>query len=149
MADTIKRVQEMIKALSSKGKGPGGITALVQMLQHSDRETEKQILNAIDSQYPDLAEKLRKAYFTFEDLVQMEDNVLKRALEEVHRTTLAVALKGTSQTLQDKVFHNLSARGVKLLQEDMEFMGPKPRSLVEEAQREVTKTLRKWRNVIL
>lgn len=149
MVDMTHRIQEMIQSLSQKGGGPGGINALVQMLGQVDRETERRILQTLDKQNPQLAKELREKHFAFEDLMKMEDRVLQRALEGVHRSTLALALKGTSADLQDKVFRNLSKHVAALIREEMEILGPKPKLLVDEAQREATKELRRWKNVIL
>lgn len=149
MVDPLQRIQEMIRALSQKGGGPGGISALVNMLGQVDRETEKRILQTLDKQSPALAKEVREQFFTFEDLVKMENRVLQKALENVHRSTLALALKGTSDELQAKVFQNLSKHAATRVREEMEILGPKPRLLVEEAQREMTKELRRWKNVIL
>ncbi len=149
MADSYDKVKELMQAFHQKGKSPGGVSALVQMLGNLDRKTEKHILKTLQKQNPKLAEEVKEAYFTFEDLLELEDAVLKKALQEVHRTTLTVALKGTSEDIQEKVFRNLSQRAARNVKEDMEFMGPKPISLIEEAQKEVTKVLRRWKNVIL
>ncbi len=149
MTDESKRIKEMRQALSSKAKGPGGVQALIQMLGRVDRDTEKHILDALDKQNPSLAGELRKKYFSFEDIMHMEDSVLLRALSDVHRTTLALALKGTPFELQDKVFRNLSKRAAEMVKDEMDVMGPKHKSLVEEAQREVTKEIRRWKDVIL
>jgi len=58
-------------------------------------------------------------------------------------------LKGTPDSLREKVFHNLSSRAAELLKDDMDRLGPKPRHVVEAAQREVTKSLQYWKDVIL
>lgn len=140
---------QMLKVLAAKKKSPGGVEALVKMLSTMDRDTEKHILDSLKSQNPSLYQEICEKYFTFEDLMAMDDKVLKRALSEVHRTTLAVALKGTPEELREKVFRNLSDRGAMLLKEDMELLGPKPKAVVQLAQREVTKVLKHWKDVIL
>jgi flagellar motor switch protein FliG len=149
MADLSLRIQEMMNALSKKRGGAGGVNALAKMLGQLDRETEQRILQTLDNQNPQLAKEVRDQYFVFEDLMKMEDGVLQRALGDIHRSTLALALKGTPAELQDKVFRNLSKRAAVLIREDMEMMGPKPRVLVEAAQREAAQELRRWKNVIL
>jgi len=149
MVDMTRRIQEMIQALSQKGGGPGGTNALVQMLGQVDRETERRIMKNLDQQNPQLAKEVREKHFSFEDLMKMEDRVLQRALADVHRSTLALALKGTSAEFQEKIFRNLSKHTAALIQEEMEILGPKPRLLVDEAQREAAKELRRWKNVIL
>ncbi len=149
MVDQYDKVKEMLKAFSQKGDSPGGISSLIQMLSQLDRKTEKHLLATLKQQDPKLAEELKKQYFCFEDLIELDDAVLKKALNEVHRTTLTLALKGTDDMVKRKILQNLSQRAARNIEEDMELMGPKPVQLVEEAQREVTKVLRRWRNVIV
>lgn len=149
MNDVNRRILEMLKAFKQKGKPPGGVDALVQMLERMDRRSEQQILQAIRTQNPELWEELKEKYFTFEDLLMMKDAVLRKALEEIHRTTLTVSLIGVPENIREKIFHNLSQRAAMRVKEDIELLGAKPRTLVEEAQREVTRVLRRWRKVIL
>ncbi len=54
--------------------------------------------------------------------------------------TLLLALKTASETVKNKIFGNLSARAVQMLQEDMEVMGPTKLSDVEKAQSQITQT---------
>lgn len=149
MTDQTARIKEMLSALSKQGNSKKGLQTLIGMLGKMDRQTEQAIMRTIGQQNPDLAESLRKQYFTFEDLVSMDDALLKRAFEEVHRSTLAASLKGQPQPVRDKVLLNLSPRAAAMLEDDMDAMGPQPRHVVEEAQREVTEVLKRWRNVIL
>lgn len=149
MSDQIKRVQEMIKALSSNKKSPGGLAALAGMLSQMDRQTERRILDAVEKEDPELAKKLQKHHFAFEDMVRLDDAVVKKALSQVHRSTLALALKGADEPIRQKVYKNLSKNAAEDLQYDMGIMGPKPRSMVEEAQEEVTAVLRGMKNLIL
>jgi flagellar motor switch protein FliG len=149
MTDYMDRVAEMLKALNQKGSSPGGVTALVQLLSRLDRQSERQILEGLKHQNPKLADEIREQYFTFEDMLTLDDKVMKRALGEISRNTLSLALKGTTDAIQSKVLRNLSQRAARMLKEDMDLMGPQPKSLVEAAQQEVTAALRRWKNVIL
>lgn len=74
----------------------------------------------------------------------MEDANVQRALQEVKRDTLAMALKGTPVEVRDKVMRNLSPGAAQLLSDEIDYLGPQRRSKVEEAQREVTAALRRW-----
>ena len=149
MNDQVSRVTEMLKSLSKKGKNPGGLAPLLQMLNSMDRGSEQHIIAAIKQQHPQLAKQLEDQYFSFEDIVKLDDKLVKRALEEVHKTTLALALKGVDATVKMKVMNNLSDRAAQILQDDIDVMGPQPKQLVEDAQREVTKTLRSWKDMIV
>ena len=148
MPDLQARVLEMIKNLSPQKKRPGGISTLTQILKKVDRTTEKQILHSFNRDYPELADELQKKYFTFEDLVFMEDIVLQKVFREIKTSTWAMALKGTSDALKDKVFQNLSKHAGDMIREEMEAIGPKPKSKVEAAQREIATLLLRWKDVI-
>lgn len=145
----LKRVQQMIQAISQKGSSPGGLRVLVGMLRQVDRETERYILKEISLKNPDLARQLNEAYFTFEDILTLEDRAIQQALSEVDRKTLAMALKGVPEAILGKVTNNLSPRAAQLLLDEIEYLGPQPRSKVEDAQRQVTEALQRWRNAIL
>jgi len=54
-----------------------------------------------------------------------------------------MALKGASDELKDKFFSNLSERAAKMIQEDLEIMGPVRVSDVENAQRTIVKEVRR------
>lgn len=147
--DNTRRIQEMIAAFSHKGKSPGGIRTLIQMLNRLDRTTEKLILKGIARQDPELADRIRSEYLTFEDMISIEDRAVQQALSEVDRETLALSLKGTNPDIQGKVLRNLSKGAADLLRDEIDYMGPQPRSKVEEAQKTVTEALRRWYRIVM
>lgn len=149
MSDQTARIKEMINTLSKPGKKADGLKRLIGMLQMMDRRTEQTILRDIERLDPSIARELRDNYFTFENVVDMDDALVKRALDDVHRSTLAAALRGASPAVRDKFLSNLSPRGAALVEDDMEAMGGQPPHIVDEAQREVETALKRWRNVIL
>ena len=56
---------------------------------------------------------------------------------------LAVALKGSTEQVQNAIFNNLSKRLAAMIKEDMEFMGPVRMKDVEEAQQKIVNIIRK------
>lgn len=60
----------------------------------------------------------------FEKLAEMADRFIQKILREVDSRDLAVALKGASARMQEKVCSNMSNRAAMLLKEDMDYMGP-------------------------
>ncbi|MDR5704208.1 MAG: FliG C-terminal domain-containing protein, partial [Armatimonadota bacterium] len=56
---------------------------------------------------------------------------------------LALAMKGASPELRQKLFSNMSQRAAEMLKEDMEFMGPVRVRDVEEAQQRIVNVVRK------
>ena len=61
--------------------------------------------------------------FVFEDIVTLNGRSIQRFLREVDNSQLAVALKGTSEQVQNIIFSNMSKRMAEMIKEDIEYMG--------------------------
>ncbi len=120
----------------------GGIDALVEIINRVDRGTERNILETLEEQDPELAEEIKKRLFVFEDIIALDDRSLQRILREVEMKDLALALKGASEELKEKFFRNMSKRAAQMLKEDMEYMGPVRVRDVEEAQQRIVNIVR-------
>jgi len=120
-----------------------GIDALVKILNSLDQQTQSNVLNYLDSQDPRLAEEVRKKMFTFDDLVLLDDRAIQRILREIDTKDLALALKGASEQVKEKMFKNMSQRAREMLQEEMDFMGPVRLRQVEEAQSKIITVVRR------
>jgi len=56
---------------------------------------------------------------------------------------LALALKGASDELKEKIFKNMSKRAAALLKDELEYMGPVRLKDVEEAQQKIINIIRR------
>lgn len=121
----------------------GGVKSLVDILNRVDRATEKTILERLESEDPELAEEVRKRMFVFEDIITLDDASIRRVLREVDTRDLALALKGTSEEVKERILKNMSQRAAEMLQEDIEFLGPVRLREVEEAQQKIVQVIRK------
>ena len=81
--------------------------------------------------------------FVFEDFITLDDRAIQLVLRQVDMKDLALALKGASPELQDKIFHNVSQRAAQMIKEDMEYMGPVRARVVNEAQQKIVNTFRR------
>ncbi len=120
----------------------GGIDAVVAIVNSTDRATERNIMEYLEENDPELAEEIKKRLFVFEDAMRLDDRSLQRVLREVDLKELSLALKGASEDLKAKFFKNMSKRAAEMLQEDMDFMGPVRVKDVEEAQQKVVNVIR-------
>lgn len=120
----------------------GGIESVAEILNRSDRATEKAILDSLEMKDPEVAEQVRELMFVFEDLVHLDDRSVQRVLREVDTKDLALALKGSEDVVQDKIFRNMSERASAMLQDDMEFMGPVRAKDVSEKQTQIVGIIR-------
>lgn len=121
----------------------GGVKTLVDILNRVDRSTEKVILETMEKDDQELAEEVRKRLFVFEDIINLDDTSIRRILREVDTKDLALALKGSSQDVANRIYKNMSQRAGEMLREDIEFLGPIRLRDVEEAQQRIVQVIRR------
>jgi flagellar motor switch protein FliG len=140
----VERVLEKkLSTLSSEDyTTAGGVENIVEILNLVDRASEKQIIEALEDEDPELAEEIKKRMFVFEDIVMLDDRSIQKVMREVDSQELAKALKSVDNEVQDKIFKNMSKRAATMLKEDMEFMGPIRLKDVEEAQQKIVSIIR-------
>ncbi|HEY8532321.1 MAG TPA: flagellar motor switch protein FliG [Micromonospora sp.] len=120
----------------------GGLQPLVEIINRTDRGTERLILEGLEGRDPELAEEVRRRMFMFEDITLLEDRAVQLVLRQVEMTDLATALKGVPDAVRDKVTRNLSERARENLLEEIELLGPVRLRLVEEAQAKIVQVIR-------
>jgi flagellar motor switch protein FliG len=146
--EVVEQVEEVLKrklssVISRDFTSVGGTQFLVNMLTSVDRGTEKQILEYLDGANGELAAEVRKLMFVFDDLVRLDDRSLQRVLREVDSKDLSLAMRGTSEELQERIFRNQSTRAAQALKEEMEIGGPVRLRQVEEAQQRIVNIVRR------
>jgi flagellar motor switch protein FliG len=121
----------------------GGLDPLVNIINRSDRSTERQIVEGLESLDPMLADAIKSKMFMFEDVVSLEDRSIQLVLREVDTAELALALKGVADEVRDKITRNLSERAATNLVEEVELLGAVRLRQVEEAQQNIIRTIRR------
>jgi flagellar motor switch protein FliG len=114
-----------------------GIDLASRLLERLDETVWQTILDDISQGNPELADCIRQRMWLFEDIARMDDQDVATILKNVESSQWATALIGASKELCEKIFKNISKRAAKVLQEDMEDLGPQRVSDVEAAQREI------------
>lgn len=121
----------------------GGLQSIVDILNQVDRSTEKNIIEALERQDPEIAEKVKESMFVFEDIIALDDVAIQRILREVDGKDLALALKGSSEEVSEAIFRNQSKRAAASMKEDIEFLGPVRIADVEKAQTKILAIIRR------
>ncbi len=145
--DLIREVDEVLEkeltSIGKRGQQIGGVSVVAEILNHCDRRTGDNILQFMEESDNDLAEKVRKLMFVFDDLMHVNDQGIRELLKEVRNEELTMALKTAGEDLKGKVFKNLSQRAAQMLQEDIAMMGPARLSEVEAAQQSILNVARR------
>lgn len=133
---------ELETILSGQVTSIGGPKAVAEILNRTGRSTEKAVLERLDAQDPELAEGVRNQMFTFDDIANLSDREIQLILREVDSADLAIALRGSSIEMQNRIFANVSDRVGQMMREEMDFAGPLRLSDVEEVQLRIVQTVR-------
>jgi flagellar motor switch protein FliG len=107
---------------------------MADIFNNLDRSAESRFLAALEERNREAAERIKSLMFTFEDLTRVDGAGIQVLMRAVEKETLALALKGASDTIRDLFFKNLSERAGKMLKEDIAALGPVRLKDVEEAQ---------------
>jgi len=146
--DVIRQVEQALQRKLSTVLQPdelstvGGLEPLVDIINRSDRTTERLILEALEARSPEIAEEIRRRMFMFEDIINLDDRSVQLVLRQVEPSDLATALKGVSEEVRDKVTGNLSERGRENLLEEIDLLGPVKVKMVEESQQKIVSVIR-------
>lgn len=146
--DVVKEVARVTKeklesVIQEEYTASGGVQTLADIINSSDRGTERNILDHLANENEELAEQVRSLLFVFEDILKLDDRSIQLVLKEVDSKDLALALRGSSDEVKDRILANMSQRGSEMLREEMEFMPPQRRRVVEEAQSKVVGAVRR------
>lgn len=120
----------------------GGVQTLVDLLNRSDRATERLIFEGLENFNEELADEVRSRMFVFEDIVTLDDKSVQQVLRQVDSKDLALALKGVREEVRRKILENVSSRAAENLLEEIEMLGPVRLKAVEEAQGAVVRVIR-------
>lgn len=146
--EVVKQIEKnMEKRLSSfvtqDFSNVGGIDVAVEIVNALDRTAEKRILDDIQKTDPDLAEEIKKRMFVFEDILKLDDRSVQMIMREVDTHDLALAIKGTTEEVKNKLMSNMSKRAAALLEDELKYMGPVRVKDVETAQQKIVAIVRK------
>ena len=146
--DVVKQVegvmrQKLANVVQQEYSAAGGVKSLADILNHADRPTERNVLDSLTNTDEELGEEVRRLLFVFEDIVKLDDRSIQLVLREADQKDLALALRGVSDEVKDRILGNMSERGAQMLREEMEFQPPQRKRVVEEAQGRIVAIVRR------
>jgi flagellar motor switch protein FliG len=146
--DIVKEVARLVKnkldsVVQHEYAAAGGVHALAAILNSADRGMERNVLQHLAEASPDVADEVRSLLFVFEDILKLDDRSIQLVLKDVDTKDLALALRGASEEVKERILANMSQRGAEMLREEMEFMPPQRRRVVEEAQTKIVASVRR------
>lgn len=133
----------MSSVMSQQYENAGGVGAVAEILNVIDRATERSLLENLGQEDAELVEEIRRLMFVFDDVAKLSNRDIQALLKNVESSQWAMALKGASEDLREKILSNMSKRASDLLREEMEYLGPVRLSQVEQVQQQIVDVVRR------
>ncbi len=146
--EVIKHVEDglasrMTSVMSQSFENAGGVPSVAEILNVTDRTTERNLLENLAQEDPELVDEIRRLMFVFEDVNKLTDKDVQAVLKNVESAQWAMALKGASEEMKQKILGNMSQRAAQMLEEEMEYLGPVRLTEVESVQQQIVDVIRK------
>ena len=123
-----------------------GIESLVDVLEQMDEKTQDETLQFLATQDVELAEKVRRRFLSFQDILQLPGEELRELAVHVDRELLARSLVKVDEKATNRILNALPDRLAEMVRASLETLDDVPEEEVARARREV---LRKAREVHL
>ncbi len=136
-----KRLSSVVKSQTNQ-VAADGVQTLIEILNRSDRATERSIFEGLEHHNEELADEVRSRMFVFEDIVTLDDRAVQLVLRQVDAKELATALKGVRAEVKQKIMRNMSERAAQNLDEEITLLGAVKMKTVEEAQGSIVRVIR-------
>ena len=135
--------QKLATVVHQEYSAAGGVKSLADILNRADRSTERNVLDSLASTDEELTAEVRRLLFVFDDITKLDDRSIQLVLREADQKDLALALRGVSDEVKQRILSNLSERGAQMLVEEMEYQPPQRKRDIEEAQGRVVAIVRR------
>ncbi|MCH7729066.1 MAG: hypothetical protein IH991_21680, partial [Planctomycetes bacterium] len=132
----------MKNVMSQQLENAGGVASVAEILNVTDRATERALLENLAQEDPDLVDEIRRLMFVFEDIIKLSKQDVQTVLKNVETQQWAMALKSASEELKQTILDNMSQRAATMLNEEMEYLGPVRLSDVENVQQRIVDMIR-------
>ena len=141
-ADAIADLEAVLSLYSGQKAGApeiklGGRNDVAKIVNNLSRPLGEKLLRSLRKKDRLLADAIEEEMFVFDDLAQLDAKALGAILRNVDAEKIALAIKGASELLGDKMLGTLSARAAETIRDDIAEMAQVKRADVDEAQKAV------------
>jgi flagellar motor switch protein FliG len=138
-------VEEIAAALAAELPEPGasggvavdGVARSAALVRELAKETCELLLSDVEAENELLAQEIRQAMYSFEDLKLVDARSMRELLKAVPGDRLTLAIKTASPELVTHIFSGMSKRAAERVREDLELLGAVRLADVEAAQQEI------------
>ena len=120
-----------------------GLRQVADIMNRMNEASANHMLDHFKERDKDLAERIEQQMFVFEHLARLDENAIRQITAAIDQPTLALAMKGASKPIIDKVMGTMTRRTARYLQDDIDGLGSVRASQVQQARQELLTTARR------
>ena len=113
---------------------------IAEIFNNLDRTNEERLMAILEKQSHEVAGKVRKLMFTFDDLIRVDSSGMQTLIRVIDKNQLALALKDASEDIKQLIAANMSQRAYKLLMEEVQGLGDVKAKEIDEARSYIVRT---------
>ena len=136
---TAKKIGEKITRSLNQ---TGGFQSAASMLKNMNRDSRDEILNNMDERIPDLVREIKSKMFTFDDLADLDNRALQKAMTQVDAEKLPLALIAATDRVREALLGAMSKRAAEGVIEEMDNLGKVKLAEINSAQEAVVAVIR-------
>ena len=118
-----------------------GVSALADILRYVSPSRERQILEYLDENNPEVGGEIRDKLLTLDVVLKIDNKSLQTVLREFSEEEIAVIIKGKDEGIQSHFLSSISERRKRFVEEEGIRLGPMKRSDVDKATKEFVRYL--------
>ena len=138
-------LEEIATILQNRiGKMPrriGGVHRAADVLRQSNRSTSNSLIKLMNRKHAESAQSIRQSLFSFKDLAVLDDPTLTVVVQETIHFPWAIALKGCSEKLCQRICRSLPTKAGKELSRKWNSTGPLRLSEISGVQHQITEAI--------
>ena len=112
------------------------------MLKSMDKDARDDILNNMDERIPDEVREIKSKMFTFDDLADLDNRALQKAMTQVDAEKLPMALIAATDRVREALLGAMSKRAAEGVIEEMDNLGKVKLADINSAQESVVAVIR-------
>ncbi len=135
--EVLRRIEEALKKkILTQGEivteEVNGKESLAEILKYMDHSQGKKILSELQTEDPEIAKEIEKRLFTLDVVNNIKDKDLQRILRDYNERELALIIKGSEDSIREKILANISHRMREMVKDELETMGAVKKSEVDK-----------------
>ncbi|MCF0241113.1 MAG: flagellar motor switch protein FliG [Treponema sp.] len=135
--------EKSLTLTSEKTEIIDGRNALAQILKKMTPGTEKEILNNLITDDPDLGEDLKSRLFTMDDVIKAEDRFIQEKLHDMADAEIVYLIAAKTDDFREKILSNVSMNRKSQILSDEEMLKPLKKSEVDKITNNFVSDLRR------